>query len=337
MRGTGSATVPAVHVRDLSKVYDPPDGVVALDGIDLSVDEGEIFGLLGPNGAGKTTLIRVLSTLTEPTTGDASVAGVDVREHPQRVRARIGLVFQEPSLDNLLSGRENLELSAALYDVPRKKARRRIDELLDLMDLTGRGDDRVKTYSGGMKRRLEIARGLLHDPEVLFLDEPTLGLDPQTRERLWAYIRGLREQGTTVLMTTHYMDEADALCDRLAVIDHGQIQALDTPENLKAQLGGTVVHVDGAGLTVERLEAAAGVEHVEPEGEHGFLVELARDVEDLPDFLRSIDDVGHLEVRTPTLQDVFLSLTGRRLRDADASGGGFTEDVQRYQRAGGDL
>ncbi|PSG96974.1 ABC transporter ATP-binding protein [Thermoplasmatales archaeon SW_10_69_26] len=326
--------MPAVRVDDARKVYgDPPEGVVAVDGVSFSVDEGEVFGLLGPNGAGKTSLIRILSTLTEATSGRAEVAGVDVGEDPRGVRERIGLVFQEPSLDNLLTGRENLELSAALYDVSRRQTRERIDELLDLMDLAGRGDDPVKQYSGGMKRRLEIARGLLHDPEVLFLDEPTLGLDPQTRERLWAYIRSLREEGTTVLMTTHYMDEADALCDRVAVIDQGQIQALDDPEALKRELGGTVVHLRALGTSEDELAQAPGVEDVQAEGEGTFVVQLAGEVAQLPAFLRTLDEVDHLEVTTPTLQDVFLSLTGRHLRQGEAEGDGWTEDYQRMKRA----
>ncbi len=328
--------MPAVRVDELRKVYgDPPRSVTALDGVSFEIDRGEIFGLLGPNGAGKTTLIKILSTLQAPTSGHAEVAGVDVTEDPAGVRAKIGLVFQEPSLDNLLSGRENLELSAALYSVPRKRAARRIDELLAMMDLDGRGDDRVKAYSGGMKRRLEIARGLLHQPEVLFLDEPTLGLDPQSREKLWEYIKGLREQGTTVLLTTHYMDEADELCDRVAIIDHGQIETLDTPAALKAQLGETVVYVEGP--LAEELEAAAEATAVEPVGDgEGYLVQLADGVQGLPAFLRGLDGLDHIEVRTTTLQDVFLSVTGRELREEEG-GGGMVEDVQRYQRAGGEL
>jgi ABC-2 type transport system ATP-binding protein len=326
--------VPAVDVEDVGKIYgDPPEGVVAVDGVSFTVERGEVFGLLGPNGAGKTTLIRILSTLTEATSGRAEVADVDVRVDPQGVRERIGLVFQEPSLDNLLTGRENLELSAALYDVSRAQTKRRIDELLDLMDLAGRGDDAVKQYSGGMKRRLEIARGLLHDPEVLFLDEPTLGLDPQTRERLWDYIRSLREEGTTVLMTTHYMDEADALCDRVAVIDQGQIQALDDPEVLKRELGGTVVHLTATDTTGEELAQAPGVEAVEAEGEGRYVIQLAGDVEHLPDFVRSLGAIEHLEVTTPTLQDVFLSLTGRHLREGEGDGEDWASDYQRMKRA----
>lgn len=326
--------MPAVRTEDVRKVYgDPPEGVVAVDGVSVEVDSGEVFGLLGPNGAGKTTLIRILSTLTEATSGFAEVAGVDVDEDPQGVRERIGLVFQEPSLDNLLTGRENLKLSAALYDVSRARTKRRIDELLDLMDLAGRGDDPVKQYSGGMKRRLEIARGLLHEPEVLFLDEPTLGLDPQTRERLWDYIRTLREQGTTVLMTTHYMDEADELCDRVAVIDRGQIQALDAPDALKRELGGTVVRLTAPGTSEEALAQAPGVDEIETEAADRYVVTLAEGVEELPAFLRTLDEIEHLEVTTPTLQDVFLSLTGRALREGEAGEDSWASDYQRMKRA----
>ncbi len=330
--------MPAVEVQDLVKRYGkPPKAVEALKSVSFSVAAGEVFGLLGPNGAGKTTLIKVLATLTDADGGTARVAGIDVGEDPHGVRERIGLVFQEPSLDNMLSGRENLLLSASLYDLPRKRAAGRIDELLSMMDLAARGGDQVKTYSGGMKRRLEIARGLLHEPEVLFLDEPTLGLDPQTRERLWEYIRGLKEKGTTVLITTHYMDEADALCDRVAIIDQGSIQALDSPEALKATLGETVVRLRGDALTLETIEQAGGVERAEAVEEGGFLVRLEEGVRGLPSFLRGLEGVEHVEVRTPTLQDVFLSLTGRELREAHEEGEGWAEEVSRFQRSGGDL
>lgn len=334
----GGGPVPAVEVDGLVKRYGkPPNLVEALKGVSFSVEEGEVFGLLGPNGAGKTTLIKVLATLAEADEGRASVAGIDVQARPHQVRERIGLVFQEPSLDNMLSGWENLALSASLYDLPRGRADQRIRELLAMMDLEARGQDQVKTYSGGMKRRLEIARGLLHEPEVLFLDEPTLGLDPQTRERLWEYIRGLEEKGTTVILTTHYMDEADALCDRVAIIDQGEIQGLDTPEALKGRLGDTVVHLEGEALTRAIIDKAPGVEEVEALEEGGFLVRLEEDVKGLPAFLRELDGVEHLEVRTPTLQDVFLSLTGRSLREADEGGEDWADEVSRFQRSGGEL
>lgn len=330
----------AVVVEDLVKRYGKAPRVIeALAGVSFHVEEGEVFGLLGPNGAGKTTLIKVLATLAKADEGRAVVAGVDVAEDPHGVRERIGLVFQEPSLDNQLSGRENLALSASLYDLPRSTADERMRSLLGLMDLSKRGDDRVKTYSGGMKRRLEIARGLLHEPEVLFLDEPTLGLDPQTRERLWAYIRGLKEKGTTVVITTHYMDEADALCDRVAIINQGVIQALDAPDALKAGMGETVVRLRARGLSLEDVLDAPGVSSAKPveREEGGFLVSLEAGVEGLPGFLRAIDGIEHLEVRTPTLQDVFLRLTGRSLREGAGSGEDWTDEVSRYQRAGGDL
>ncbi len=330
--------MPAVRVDEVEKRFGKPPRVVeALKGVSFQIERGEIFGLLGPNGAGKTTLIKILSTLLDADSGRATVAGVNVAQDPAGVRARIGLVFQEPSLDNLLTGRENLLLSASLYNLARKEANERIGRLLEVMDLTARGDDRVDTYSGGMKRRLEIARGLLHDPQVLFLDEPTLGLDPQTRERLWTYIRGLREQGTTVLMTTHYMDEADALCDRIAIIDRGEIQALDSPENLKQRLGDTVVYLRGQELEIEAIRATGGVAEADAiENEpHTYSVRLDTGVRGLPEFLRQIQGVDGIEVRTPTLQDVFLDLTGRELRDAEEGGAGFAEDYQRLQQAGG--
>jgi len=199
--------------------------VEAVRGIDLEVRAGEIFGFLGPNGAGKSTTISILCTLLKPTAGTARVAGIDVEHDPARVRQRIGLVFQDPSLDDQLTGRENLEFHAFIYSVPSSERRRRIDEMLALLQLTDRANSQVKTYSGGMKRRLEIARGMLHQPQILFLDEPTLGLDPQTRQTIWAHVNELRDsKGVTIFMTTHYMDEAE-FCDRIAVIDKGKIVA----------------------------------------------------------------------------------------------------------------
>src|ERR1700704_1478894 len=236
--GEAAGTDAVIQATGLVKRYGELE---AVRGIDLEVRGGEIFGFLGPNGAGKSTTISILCTLLTPTAGTARVAGIDVMHDPAGVRQRIGLVFQDPSLDDQLTGRENLEFHAFIYSVPASARGRRIDEMLELLQLTERAGSQVRTYSGGMKRRLEIARGMLHEPEVLFLDEPTLGLDPQTRQSIWNHLNELRtRKGITIFMTTHYMDEAE-YCDRIAIIDRGKIVALGTPDQLKAMVGGDVV------------------------------------------------------------------------------------------------
>ncbi|HST40055.1 MAG TPA: ATP-binding cassette domain-containing protein, partial [Conexibacter sp.] len=240
MSAVATATAAPIEARGLVKRYGELE---AVRGIDLEVRHGEIFGFLGPNGAGKSTTISILCTLLTPTAGTARVAGIDVVQDPARVRQRIGLVFQDPSLDDQLTGRENLEFHAFIYSVPSNVRKRRIDEMLALLQLTDRANSQVRTYSGGMKRRLEIARGMLHQPQILFLDEPTLGLDPQTRQSIWTHLNELRDtKGITIFMTTHYMDEAE-FCDRIAIIDRGQIVALGTPDELKAMVGGDVVTI----------------------------------------------------------------------------------------------
>src|SRR5437867_13393971 len=229
-----------IEAKGLVKKYGDLEAVA---GIDLEVYGGEIFGFLGPNGAGKSTTISMLCTLLTPTAGIARVAGIDVVRDPAAVRQRIWLGFQDPSLDDQLTARENLEFHAFIYSVPAPDRRRRIDEMLAMMQLSDRASSQVKTCSGGMKRRLEIARGMLHQPQILFLDEPTLGLDPQTRKSIWTHLNELRtKRGVTIFMTTHYMDEAE-YCDRIAIIDHGKIVALDTPDGLKAKVGGDVVTI----------------------------------------------------------------------------------------------
>src|SRR4030088_1426638 len=231
---------PVVEARGLVKSYGK---IEAVRGIDLSVQPGEVFGFLGPNGAGKSTTISILCTLLRPTGGTALVGGIDVTRQPGAVRARIGLVFQDPSLDDQLTARENLEFHAFIYNVPRSERRRSTHQVLKMVELEARAGSLVKTYSGGMKRRLEIARGILHHPQVLFLDEPTLGLDPQTRKHIWEYLHALRKrEGITLFMTTHYMDEAE-YCDRIAIIDKGKIAALGTPDELKSMVGGDVVTI----------------------------------------------------------------------------------------------
>lgn len=232
-----------VEVKNLTKIYDQGN-VLAVDGITFSIQKGEIFALLGPNGAGKTTTISILSTLLNPTEGEALVNSYDVKKHPDKVRKSIGVVFQEPSLDNEMKGKENLELHAILYGMPKSERKEKISEVLKLVDLQDKANTFVKNYSGGMKRRLEIARGLLHRPKMLFLDEPTLGLDPQTRRKIWDKIRELNEDlGITILITTHYMEEADELADRICIMDHGKIIALDTSDNLKKQISGDIIEI----------------------------------------------------------------------------------------------
>ncbi|HVD21151.1 MAG TPA: ATP-binding cassette domain-containing protein, partial [Nitrososphaera sp.] len=230
-----------IKIRNLVKKYGHH---IAVDNLTLDINENEVFGLLGSNGAGKTTTIHMLATLLKPSSGSASVNGYDIVCQPGKVRSSIGIVFQAPSSDDMLTGYENLQLHSMLYSVPRHTRKQRIDEVLKLVGLTERRHDQVKTYSGGMRRRLEIARGLLHKPKVMFLDEPTLGLDPASRETMWKYIQRLvREEKMTVILTTHYMEEADILCDRIGIIDKGRIVALDTPAGLKAGLGGDIIRI----------------------------------------------------------------------------------------------
>jgi len=232
-----------VEVRNLTKIYEQGN-VLAVDNISFDIKKGEIFALLGPNGAGKTTTISILSTLLNPTKGEAMVNLYNVKVSPDQVRKSIGIVFQEPSLDNEMKGRENLELHAILYRMPKGQRKERINEVLKLVDLEDKAETYVKNYSGGMKRRLEIARGLLHRPRMLFLDEPTLGLDPQTRRKIWDKIKELNNDlEVTILITTHYMDEADELADRICIMDHGKIIALDTSENLKKQISGDIIDI----------------------------------------------------------------------------------------------
>ncbi|MFX0105285.1 MAG: ATP-binding cassette domain-containing protein, partial [Candidatus Hodarchaeota archaeon] len=233
-----------IEVKNLTKIYEDGD-VLAVDDISFNIKKGEIFALLGPNGAGKTTTISILATLLSSTKGEAFVNNYDVGRDPEKVRKSIGIVFQEPSLDGEMKGWENLELHAILYGMPKKERQTKIQEVLKLVDLDDRADTYVKNYSGGMKRRLEIARGLIHEPTVLFLDEPTLGLDPQTRRKIWDKIKELNKGNSkiTILITTHYMEEADELADRICIMDHGKIIAMDTSENLKRQLSGDVIDI----------------------------------------------------------------------------------------------
>ena len=302
-----------IKVDDLSKKFGQ---MTAVDRISFQVVKGEIFGFLGPNGAGKTTTINILCTLLLPTSGRASLNGYNIRRQRNEVRRSIGLVFQDPTLDEYLTAEQNLLFHAYAYGVPRDVRNKRMDELLELVELKDRYKDKVRTYSGGMKRRLEIARGLLHRPQVLFLDEPTLGLDPQTRRRIWEYIQVLRQQESlTIFLTTHYMDEAEN-CDRIAIIDNGQITALDTPGKLKDAVGGDVVT-----LEVENSEDAA-LElkeryNLSSEIQNGIVTFSVPHSETfLPDFVRGFSArLLSVSMRRPTLDDVFLKLTGHAIRD----------------------
>src|SRR4030042_2606537 len=242
-----------IKTSALTKIYGRIQGV---NSIDLSIHKGEVFGLVGPNGARKTTTIGMLCTIVRPSSGSASIAGYDIIREPARVRRQIGIVFQDPTLDTVLTGRENLELHARLYGVSSDIREARINQMLELVDLHERGNDITRTYSGGMRRRLELARGLLHRPAVLFLDEPTLGLDPQTRARLWEYIKKMaRAEQTTIVLTTHYMEEAEQVCDRVGIIDHGRIMALDNPEKIKASMGGEMIVIKAMRPPLEKIRA----------------------------------------------------------------------------------
>jgi ABC-2 type transport system ATP-binding protein len=312
-----------IKIRSLVKKY---GNHIAVDKLTLDIHENEVFGLLGSNGAGKTTTIHMLATLLKPSSGSATVNGYDVVQDPAKVRSSIGIVFQAPSSDDILTGYENLQLHSMLYNVPRQIRKQRIDEVLKLVGLTERMHDQVKTYSGGMRRRLEIARGLLHKPKVMFLDEPTLGLDPASRETMWKYIQHLvREEKMTVILTTHYMEEADKLCDRIAIIDKGKIVALDTPTGLKARLGGDIIRIKTR-QSIDKIKQFDFVHKVEQSD--GFLVLSVNNAKrDLPMLLRHIE-VEIADFAIPTLNDVFIHLTGRNIKE-DAEGG-FAERYAKY-------
>jgi ABC-2 type transport system ATP-binding protein len=305
-----------IQARGLSKSYGP---IQAVRGIDLEVQQGEVFGFLGPNGAGKSTTIGMLCTLLKPTAGHASVAGIDVVRDPGGVRRRIGLVFQDPSLDDQLTARENLELHGRIYAVPAALRRQRIAELLEVVELADRAHSLVRTFSGGMKRRLEIARGVLHHPQILFLDEPTLGLDPQTRNHIWEYLKDVRRrEGVTLFMTTHYMDEAE-YCDRIAIIDKGSIAALGSPDQLKEMVGGDVITLTTANsqAVAREITQAFGAEATASDGE--VRLEVADGTSFLPRLVRELSvPVSSVTLRRPSLDDVFLKLTGHAIRDEEA-------------------
>jgi len=306
-----------IKVEKLTKKF---GDFAAVRGISFEVKKGEIFGFLGPNGAGKSTTIGMLSTLITTTSGKALINGFDVSDETDDVRRSIGLVFQDPSLDDRLKARENLIFHARLYGLSKKEYVQRVKEVLELVELWDRKDSLVKSFSGGMKRRLEIARGLIHYPKVLFLDEPTLGLDPQTRAHIWEYILKLREsQQMTIFMTTHYMNEAE-YCDRIAVIDQGKIIALDTPAKLKKKVGGDIIQLKSQDKDKlrEEIKKRYGIK-VKEEGE-SLQIEVSDGEKFLPRLFNDLNTrIDSIELRKPTLEDVFLKLTGRKIREEEAS------------------
>ena len=316
-----------IDTADLKRTFKTRTGAVeAVAGVDLHVNAGEIFGFLGPNGAGKTTTLRMLATLITPTAGDATVAGADLRREPGLVRQRIGYVPQGGSTDPAETGRGELVLQGRLYGMNAVDAKTRAAEVLDKLDLVSAADRPTGTYSGGMRRRLDVGLGIVHRPQVLFLDEPTTGLDPQARARMWDEIKRLREQGTTVFLTTHYLEEADALADRLAIIDHGKIVAEGTSSQLKQKVAGDVVTigVDGAGVNVLTLvEAMPFVREASHDAESGLIrLYVDRGETAVPHLLRSLDAAGYeptsISLNKPSLDDVFLRQTGRSLREEAA-------------------
>jgi ABC-2 type transport system ATP-binding protein len=326
-----ASTSPAIEVEDLVKIYGE---IEAVRGVSFTVAAGEVFGFLGPNGAGKSTTINMLCTLARPTSGTARVGGYDVVRERDDVRRHLGLVFQDPTLDGQLTATQNLRLHAELYGIEPGAIPGRMDRMLEMVDLADRRDQPVLTFSGGMKRRLEIARGLLHSPRVLFLDEPTIGLDPQTRHAIWRYIRALQEsEGTTIFMTTHYMDEAE-LCDRIAIMDRGEVVVLDTPEALKASVGADRVAVgtDDDDAALAALRERFGIEGTVADGAVTFHVASGEAF--VPRLFAELGvDITSVAVSRPTLDDVFQRYTGSTIRDAEATPGRERSAMQVFSKA----
>lgn len=317
-----------IKISNLSKKYEK---LTAVDNLSLEIKDNEIFGLLGPNGAGKTTLIHMLATLLKPTSGNATVNGFDIIKESSRVRESIGIVFQVPSSDDLLTGYENLKIHSLLYGISQDIREKRISDALELVGLTERKNDQLKKYSGGMRRRLEIARGLIHNPKVLFLDEPTLGLDPVSRETMWKYIQKLvKEKEMSIILTTHYMEEADLLCNRIGIIDRGRIIALGTPAELKSQMGGDTVKIKTSkNFDLSVLKEIKFVKNIE--SADGYIMLNVKDAKkNIPEILKIVD-AEEVEYSSPTLNDVFIKLTGRSIKEQ--SEGGFMERYAQYDRS----
>ncbi|WP_292469756.1 ATP-binding cassette domain-containing protein [Methanolobus sp.] len=312
----------AIAVENLVKKF---GDFTAVNNLSFEIKRGEVFGLLGPNGAGKTTTMSMLSTMLKPTSGKASVNGFDIRTNEDDVRKSIGIVFQDQSLDEELTAYENMDFHGRLYRIPKDTRQKKIAELLKLVELDDKKDNLVKTYSGGMRRRLEIARGLLHEPKVLFLDEPTLGLDPQTRNHLWDYIAKLnQEKGITIILTTHYMEEADKLCQRIAIIDKGEIIALDTSEKLKNDIGGDVITIVSSGRDnlYSAIESLPAIKNIELH-DSSITIGLQNAEKHVAQIVNIASENGipidSLSIHKPTLEDVFLHFTGRTIREEEAS------------------
>ncbi|MFB5601417.1 MAG: ATP-binding cassette domain-containing protein [Marine Group I thaumarchaeote] len=314
----------SIETKSLTKSF---GDLVAVNNISFSVEKGEIFGFLGPNGAGKSTTMMIFTTLLKPTNGNALVGGFDVLKNPKQVRESIGFVQQETTVDEYLSGRENLLLQAKLNHIPKNEINQRIDEVLDLIELSDKQDEAVVTYSGGMRKRLDIAGGLLHHPRVLFLDEPTVGLDIQTRRKIWQYIKKIHTQfDMTIFLTTHYMEEADSLCDRIGIIDHGKIQVIDTPKNMKNDLGNEIISLviesnsnyDSFLLELKKIEFIKKIN----EDDSKLTLFTSNGTEVIPKIFQISSDLGikikSISLTQPTLDDVFISYTGHEIRDDDS-------------------
>lgn len=314
----------AISLRGLTKRF---GDLVAVDSVDLEIAKGELFGLLGPNGAGKTTLIKMLTTMLRPTEGEARVWGYNVANERNEVRSSIGVVFQDPSIDNMLTGRENLDFHGRMYGMDGSLRKKRINEVLELVDLTDKADIKMEDYSGGMQRRLEIARGLMHHPKVLFLDEPTLGLDAQTRRYIWKYVEEMNaREGVTIVLTTHYMEEADYLCDRVAIVDNGRIVALDTSKNLKDLIGADTITLEVQSGGDALLQSLKSVDWIKSTGTSNGTIELrvdhaqARIPEVMIEAYKNKALIKSVGLHEPTLEDVFLKFTGKKIREAEGAG-----------------
>ncbi len=320
-----------IETKDLVKIY--KGNIKAVDNVNLKVEKSEIFGFLGPNGAGKTTTVKILTTLIKPTSGKAWINGMDVLKERDRVRKIVGLVPQDLAVDDDLKGIENLELQASFFGIPKDEARRKAKELLELVDLYDAKDRLVSTYSGGMRKRLDLITGLIHDPEVLFLDEPTLGLDVQTRARMWDYIANLRKDlGITIFLTTHYLDEADNLCDRISIIDHGKIVVTGTPSELKAMVGFDIID-----LTVQNVEAVRSIlqnETIDFEiiGNNTVRFKVKESETFIPELFRKVYEnnvkIIRVKVEKPSLDSVFIKFTGKEMRENESE-----EDIMRTMRS----